>query len=417
MSDLNEEKLDRRGRRAAFALLLALGMAFSTIASFALPALAPFLVDDLGLSRSQIGSFTAVFYLVATLGSIPSGRLVDARGGRIILIATFVISSITLGAIAAAPSYVWILIAVMFAGTLNATCNPVTNKLIVSHIPPGKRGLVTGVKQAGVQMGAFFAAALLPAVATVTGWRGSVGLLAVVPVIGVVSTFRLVPPDEPGHQLSTHGPPRAVLTPGIIWLALYGFLMGAATSSVFSYLPLYGHEELGLSPPTAGLVASLVGLTAAAAGILWARASEHFGSPSTALVLIALLSLGPIALFLLAPTVGPWSLFPAAILFGGTAAAWNATGMLAVMATVGPEGAGQASGLVLTGFFGGFVAAPVLFGLSVDLAGTYGWGWGAVLIVPATAAVAALVWGRESSVNHPSLKAAVAGSHPSPPER
>lgn len=401
MSDLNEEKLDQRGRRAAFALLLALGMAFSTIASFTLPALAPFLVDDLGLSRSQIGSFTAAFYLVGTMGSIPSGRLVDARGGRIVLIATFVISSLTLGAIAAAPSYVWILIAIVFAGTLNATCNPVTNKLIAKNIPPGKRGWVTGIKQAGVQMGAFSAAALLPSLATVMGWRGSVGLLAVVPVIGVASTFRLVPPDEPGHRTRGHEPSRAILPPGIMWLALYGFLMGAAISSVFSYLPLYGHEELGLSPPTAGLVASLVGLTAAASGMLWARASENFGHTSTTLVLIALLSLGPTALFLLAPAVGPWTLLPAAIAFGGTAAAWNATGMMAVMAEVGPEGAGQASGLVLTGFFGGFVGTPVLFGLSVDRTGTYGWGWGAVLILLVAAVVAAVVWGRESSVGDP----------------
>lgn len=396
MSDLSENSLDRRGPRAAFTFVLFLGMAFSTIVAFAIPALAPFLIDEMGLLRSQIGSFTSAFYLVGTVGSIPAGRFVDARDARDVLVVTFVISSLTLAATAIAPAYFWMLIAVGCAGTLNATCNPVTNKLIVQNIAPGGRGWVTGIKQGGVQIAAFAAAALLPTLATEIGWRAALAVTAAIPLLGVAVTFALVPRDPrrvDRSRLRGAGPGRL---PAIGWLAVYAFLMGAAVSCVFSYLPLYAHEALGLTPPSAGAATSLVGLTAAASGMLWARASERFGHTSTALVLIGAFSLVPMILLLAAPDIASWLVFPAAVAFGGTAAAWNATGMLAVMSQAGPEHAGQASGLVLTGFFGGFILTPLLFGYSVDLTDTYAWGWSFLTLALAGSIGAATLWRRRS---------------------
>lgn len=396
MSDLSRNDLDRRGSRAAFTFVLFLGMAFSTVASFALPALAPFLTDEMGLLRSQIGSFTSAFYLVGAVGSIPLGRFADARDARNVLVATFVISSLTLGAIAVAPAYVWMLIAVALAGTLNATCNPVTNKLIVRNIPPGKRGWVTGIKQGGVQIAAFLAAGLLPTLATAVGWRAGLALTAVIPLLGVAATLCLIPPDPRRADPSARAGTGRERLPAIGWLTVYAFFMGAAVSSVFSYLPLYGYESLGLAPSTAGAAASLVGLTAAVSGIVWARASERFDHTSTALALIAGLSLIPMILLAIASEAASWLVFPAAIAFGATAAAWNATGMLAVMSQAGPGRAGQASGLVLTGFFAGFVATPVVFGYSVDRTDTYAWGWAALALALAASVGAAVLWRRAS---------------------
>jgi cyanate permease len=45
--------------------------------------------------------------------------------------------------------------------------------------------------------------------------------------------------------------------------------------------------------------------------------------------------------------------------------------MLAVMAEVGAERAGRASGLVMLGFLAGLGTAPTLFGWTVDLTGSY----------------------------------------------
>jgi cyanate permease len=79
-------------------------------------------------------------------------------------------------------------------------------------------------------------------------------------------------------------------------------------------------------------------------------------------------------------------------LFGFTAITWNAIGMLAIVAEVGTHAAGRASGLVQSGFYGGFVVTPALFGYSVDRTDEWSLGWWAVLVMFAGAAVVAFAW-------------------------
>lgn len=107
------------------------------------------------------------------------------------------------------------------------------------------------------------------------------------------------------------------------------------------------------------------------------RLGERRGDVRAPLVLIPALAIVPLALIIAASSGGSALLWPAAAGFGATAAAWNASGMLAVVSEVGAEEAGRASGIVLFGFYGGFVVSPVLFGYSVDRTGSYAWGWGA----------------------------------------
>ena len=77
------------------------------------------------------------------------------------MLIAFAIAAATLVAMALAPAYPAMLVAAGLAGLALATGNPVTNKLVAVHLPPGTRGLVMGGKQAGVQVGAFMAGALL----------------------------------------------------------------------------------------------------------------------------------------------------------------------------------------------------------------------------------------------------------------
>lgn len=81
-----------------------------------------------------------------------------------------------------------------------------------------------------------------------------------------------------------------------------------------------------------------------------------------------------------------WLVWPGALLFGATAVAWNSVGMLAVLAAVDPAEAGRASGIVLFGFYSGFVPGLLLFGATVDAVG-YGAAWVLVLAVLGAAAV------------------------------
>src|SRR5207245_1677558 len=65
--------------------------------------------------------------------------------------------------------------------------NPATNQLAARGVTPGRHGLVTGVKQSGVQIGAFLAGLVLPAVAGAAGWRAALGGCALVRAVGLVA--------------------------------------------------------------------------------------------------------------------------------------------------------------------------------------------------------------------------------------
>ena len=53
--------------------------------------------------------------------------------------------------------------------------NPATNQLAARSVRAGQHGIVTGIKQSGVQVGAFLAGFVLPRAAETTGWRPALG--------------------------------------------------------------------------------------------------------------------------------------------------------------------------------------------------------------------------------------------------
>jgi MFS family permease len=173
------------------------------------------------------------------------------------------------------------------------------------------------------------------------------------------------------------------------WLVLYGFLMGCGIGVVQAYLPLYAHERAGMTEATAGLVLSAVSVMAIPFGIGYARASGRFGSVATLLGGVAAAAIVPaLALLAVSPERG-WLVWAGAVGLGATAVAWNATGMLAIVSEVGSRLAGRMSGAVVVGFYAGFVAAPIAFGLAVDGTGSYAYGWSGMAVIYAAAALAA----------------------------
>lgn len=75
------QTLSRRGT-AALATVLIIGMGFSSLAGFAVGALAPFLVADLALTHPQLGSLVSVLFAVGAVLSAAVGSVVDRSEGR-----------------------------------------------------------------------------------------------------------------------------------------------------------------------------------------------------------------------------------------------------------------------------------------------------------------------------------------------
>jgi sugar phosphate permease len=375
-------------------------MATGTFPGYAFGVLGPQLVVTFGLSRFELGFLTASLFLVGGGASLVAGHAVDRFGGKLVLNISFVLTGVAILGMAIAPTYPILLVMAAIAGISVATGNPMTNKLVAVNLAPGRRGLTMGSKQAGVQVGAFLTGALLAPLAVGMGWRAALGWSAIVPFAAVAAGILLIPRDEPAPRTGEGRPAEpglgsvARLPAGVRWLALYGFLMGMGVAAVNAYLPLYLVETGGASATVAGAVVALIGFTGIVSRVLWGWGSERlrgFALPLIALGAGAIVATG---LILGVQSVGLWVAWVAALVFGATAVTWNAVGMLAVLAVSGPRSAGLASGLVLTGFYIGFVGGPLVFGWMVDRLGGYGPAWLMVGAVFAAATLVVVAWQR-----------------------
>lgn len=300
------------------------------------------------------------------------------------------LAGLALVVVATAPNYYVLVVGALLFGITNGWTNPATNALIVDNVAPGSRGLITGIKQSGVQAGAFLGGLLLPFLESVANWRVALAFFVLFAVGGLVGIW-----GRSGHRRNRFlaGSTRASIPVAVRWIALYGTLTGLGVSATATFLPLFAEEDQGWTTSQAGLLIAAIGLVAVVSRIMWGSASERwFGHGRTLQLLSGLSTLAAILLTLASADLVPsWVLVPAAMLFGGGASAWNAVGMLAVMDFSSPESVGKSTGLAMLGFLSGVGLGAPLMGLSVDRLGTYTLGW---ISFAALFALSALVGGR-----------------------
>ncbi len=361
-----------------FATVLASTMGAATFALTCYAVLAADLIAEFEVDRWQIGALVTAMSLGGAVISPRVGSIVDLMGAKRSTSGTIVVATASLVGMAVAPRFWLIVLAALIGGLAQAMANPATNKLIALHIEPGRRGVITGIKQSGVTAASFLGGVLLPPVAIVAGWRWAVALFALIATMGWALSLTI--PTDPAADRGTGGAGMPPLDSYIFRIAAYGFVLGGAGSAIFTFLPLYAVESLGLGVAAGGLAVAVTGIAGVVGRILWGRLAEVRLGTWRSLEYIAVIA-SSAAVTLVAAEAVPWLLWVAAVLTGVSASAWNSVGMLAVIQTVSPAQAGRASGVVLLGFLSGLGLGAPAFGYSIDRLGTYTPGWAAVAAV------------------------------------
>lgn len=380
---------ETRSRSALTALLFST-MGVGTFIALSLGILAVVFIEDLGITRAQLGLVFAVNTAGAAVLSPFVGRMTDRIGGRnatVMVASTAAAAFLVLGI---AQSLVVLLAGSIIGALAQAGANPATNKLIAEDLPSGSQGVVTGIKQSGVQAFVFAGGLLLPAMALAWGRLSAYAAVAFFSIALAVVVIVLLPESSrsPGQATAL----RAERLPSAIWwITGYGFLLGfSGSASVL--IALFTTESLGQSIVVGGAVAAAIGLAAMPARILWARHAEIHDAYRSSLIIIA--ALGVVAaLVLMASQHGPWWLvWVAALLTGIGPSAWNSVGMLGLIVFAGPAMAGRASGVVLSGFLVGLGSGPPIFGWIVDTSGDYTPVWIASMVAALLGLITMLLW-------------------------
>lgn len=370
--------------RLGFGTVLVVTMASVTMAITTFGVLASELIAAMGIERWQLGMLATSGTLSGALFSARLGKWVDVVGGKRATVTTLMVAGTALFCIGVAPEFSLMVGAAFLNGIASGMSNPATNKLISLEVEPGRRGLIVGIKQSGVQVAIFMGGWLLPVFTDWWGWRWAVLAFAAAPLtVGAISMARSAsvgPPsgqprdEQAGRRDADEASP--VRLPRVVRrLTVYGFLLGMGVVCLVVYLPLYAEEVLGMSRGRAGLVLAITGPIGILARIGWGRIAEGRLGMVRSLMMIA--SLGVVSGVFLAfgEDLGNWVIWVAAVVAGVSVFAWTSVGMLAVIEILPADLAGSGSGRVYFGFICGFGIGAPLFGWSVDALGVYAPGW------------------------------------------
>lgn len=358
-----------------------------------LSVIAPFLVEDLGLTRTELGVLFFALLLSGAAVAPLAGRWTDASLS-ISLWALFGSAAAGLVVMGSAANLWWAFGAVIVASWAFAAANPVTNKIVLTRVPPRRLGLALGTKQSGPFIAIVVAGAALPGLSGLIGWRGAVFVAAALPAAGVAFVSAYGRDDAEQDRLRRGGAAGAPAgAPSVLWLAVAGWMVGLGIMGMLAFVPLYAREALGMSATLSGLAASLMGIVAVVGRIGWGAGDALFRNPRTLLVALPLAG----CLSSLAILGGEWHpllFWVGIVVAGGSVLSWHTAAWLALFRAVERDQVGRASGVVQRGNMLGSALGPPIVGYLVDTTGSYRWVWLLIGAIFVAVSVLLLVWRR-----------------------
>lgn len=342
-----------------------------------LPAIAPRMRAELGLSLPGVGALLAAPSLGIILTLLAWGALADRIGERRVIgigLSGAAVALVAAGLVGGAWAVGACLVA---AGALGAAANAASGRAVVAWFPASQRGFALGWRHMSTPMGGAIASVGLPLAAAAGGLAAAMGALAGACAAGALVAVWLIrapaadTAPEPVAGVPVPRDPQ-VLRDGAIWrLSLGTAAVVLCQLSILSFIALYLHDERGWSLGAAAAALAVVQVAGAisrvAAGA-WSDRSHSRLVPLRSIALGAGVVLAAAVVTL--PLSGP--LGPVLLVVAGVVAmAGNGVSFAAASEMVGPRRVGTALGLQNTVLFVAVVVAPPAFGA---LVGPLGWG-------------------------------------------
>lgn len=346
------------------------GVAAATALAKASPA-ALDLRSALHLSFAQIGWVMSAGTIATFALGVVSGQLSHWRGARRLLRDGLLVLLVAGSLSALAPATAWLLAGRGLEGLGVVLITVAAPTLIASLTRPQDIGLAMGVWALWMPVGSMLMLALAPLLLGAFGWRGlwAVSGLAALAVLGLLPGL----PREVGTPSGGRLDVSVLRGAGPWWLALAFFCFSCQFFSVFTFLPTYLMNTLGLGTRAATLTSALVP-AAIILGNLFGGVLVHRGwRPSTLVALPALPLLVVLPMLLLVPQTlaRMYLLLP----LYGFLLGIIPTGIFtqAPLLAPTPPATGPILGLALSGQGLGILVGPPLVGTLLERTGSWTW--------------------------------------------
>ena len=339
--------------------------------------LLPSLQRDVGMTFTQLGTFTGLYGLLAMLLSVPAGMAARRFGEKRVLVLGLIgvaLGSVLLRQAQDFTSAMAFRGATIFGYRFAFVCVLIAVALTA---PPALRGRTMGVLGATSAMASVVGSPLGGALVDHFGWRtallgyGGMALLGAL-VFGLFyrPTTTAVPQAAP-EPSDSGAPPSAFRSPAMWLVALVVGLGGFGQFTITYFVPSVAKAEFGLDASAAGILISTGYLAAIIMNLAVGVLADHFNKLIVLCGMFALLVCASFSMTIADETAFRFA--TAGVISLGFAATNQLYGLAAAL--VPRREAGNAMGMVslgagLFGFFG-----PQLLGLLRDMTGTFNAGF------------------------------------------
>ena len=178
------------GQNTVYTVLLAIGFAhlLNDMMQSVIPAVYPLLKEKFDFSFVQIGVITLVFQITSSLLQPVAGRLADKHPAPYSLAVGMGFTLIGLLALAAAPSFGWILVAVGLIGCGSSVFHPESSR-VAQLASGGRKGLAQSIFQVGGNAGSAMGP-LLAALVVIPFGQGAIGWFALTALLAIFVLVR-----------------------------------------------------------------------------------------------------------------------------------------------------------------------------------------------------------------------------------
>ena len=374
-------------------ILLTAVLAVDQADRYLLSSVFPLLKDDFGLSDGQLGSLSAAFLLVATVGSVPFGVLVDRTVRTRVAAWGAALWSVAMLATGLATSYSGLFLSRMGLGIAESSYTPASFSLLTDYYPVEERSRVLGIYQVGSVLG-FLGLPVGGLIATHWGWRAAFDLYGLAGFVVALLVWRLPEPPrgeadgmrvaevptEPRSRFAVMPAAQAfryvLRTPSVTISLLTNALAVFFTSGlgIWATTFLVRYHRLSLTKATAATSLLAVG---AIIGMLWGgRLGDRLvarGRPAGRVEVAAAAQIAGVVLLVPAFAVHSTPLMLVLFALGAVTLTMPNAPLAALRADViHPDLRGRAAAVQAVLFAGAAAASPLVIGLISDSIGLRG---------------------------------------------
>lgn len=350
----------------------------ATMALYSLPAVAPKVAADLGVSGTLVGGFVATAYGVGTLSALASPGMVRCYGGVRAAQAVLLATAGMLVFAALGSGVGGLALAAVVLGIGYGAAAPASAHLLVPQTPKPVFNLVMSIRQIGVPLGGVLAALILPPLVLAIGWRAAL-LTEIGPVLLLLLAIEIPRQRwdierEPGRPVwgRTLWQPFALLRDAkFARLSVAAFIYAGVALCLVAFMTVQLATVVGLSLVQAGQILAVYQIAGSVFRPIWGWVADRLLTPVQTLAVHGVgLAVTTLLTGLYAPGWPFWAVMMNATVAGATGGAYTGVAY-AEYAALGGTRRTEATGLGTAILFLGAMTIPPIFGNAVNILGGY----------------------------------------------